>query len=179
MDRLTSPETLAWLLAALVVVLVGVVATLLVLRVRDRKAAEREAIRQHEDLRAQGRRLAEVERRMREQAVTRRHDDPEHVITRLGEPEEGKLEQDRAPTTIDGRLFTDIVARESVVKAASWTHALRTALSAESRNRIRFAMRQETKLARKERKAEVRQALREHRARAAESRAADGREGVA
>jgi hypothetical protein len=66
---------------------------------------------------------------------------------------------------IDGRLFADIVARESVVKAASWTHGLRRALSAESRNRIRFEVRRETRRATRERRAETKQALREFRAR--------------
>jgi hypothetical protein len=68
-------------------------------------------------------------------------------------------------TRIDGRLFTDIVARETVVRAASWTHGVRRALSAETRNRIRFQVRQQAKQARRDRKAEVREALREYRAR--------------
>lgn len=79
---------------------------------------------------------------------------------------------DRAPADpaavaapIDGRLFADVVARETVVKAASWTHGLRRALSAENRNRIRFQVRQETRRAGRERRAETRQALREFRAR--------------
>ena len=66
---------------------------------------------------------------------------------------------------IDGRLFVDIVARESVVKAASWTHGLRRALSPENRNRIRFEVRQETRRAARERRAETKRALRELRAR--------------
>ncbi|MCW2737405.1 hypothetical protein [Nocardioides sp.] len=66
---------------------------------------------------------------------------------------------------IDGRLFADIVARETVVKAASWTHGLRRALSAENRNRIRFQVRQETRRAGRDRRAETKQALREYRAR--------------
>ena len=66
---------------------------------------------------------------------------------------------------IDGRLFVDVVARESVVKAASWTHGLRRALSAETRNRVRFAVRQESRRAGRERRAETKQALREFRAR--------------
>jgi hypothetical protein len=57
------------------------------------------------------------------------------------------------------------VARETVIKAASWTHGLRRALSPESRNRIRFQVRQETRRAGRERKAELKQALREYRAR--------------
>jgi hypothetical protein len=86
------------------------------------------------------------------------------VITHVGEREPLAREAALAEP-IDGRLFADIVARETVVKAASWTHGLRRALSAESRNRIRFQVRQETRQAGRERKAEVKQALREHRAR--------------
>jgi hypothetical protein len=90
------------------------------------------------------------------------------VITQVGGPRE-----DDAPTVgavpvarpIDGRLFADIVARETVVKAAGWTYGLRRALSPESRNRIRFEVRQETRRAGRERRAEVKQALREFRAR--------------
>ena len=66
---------------------------------------------------------------------------------------------------IDGRLFADIVVRETVVKAASWTAGLRRALAPESRNRIRFHVRQETKRAGRERRAETKRALREFRAR--------------
>jgi hypothetical protein len=69
------------------------------------------------------------------------------------------------PARIDGRLFTDIVAREAVVKAAAWTHGVRRALSAETRNRIRFQVRQQAKQARRDRKVEMREALREYRAR--------------
>ena len=88
------------------------------------------------------------------------------VITQVGAEEQA----DPAPVIpvarpIGGRLFTDIVARETVVKAAGWTHGLRRALSPESRNRIRFAVRQETKVAGRERRAEMKQALREFRAR--------------
>ena len=112
-------------------------------------------------------------------------DDPEgtYVITRL-DPDRGAAAQvpvaGSVATAIDGRLFADIVARETVVKAASWTAGLRRALSAENRNRIRFAVRQETKRAGRERRAETRQALREFRARAraATDRSAAGRSGI-
>lgn len=95
------------------------------------------------------------------------------VITRLGsevqDPVDGvdPATGGRVPVArpIDGRLFTDIVARETVVKAAGWTHGLRRALAPESRNRIRFAVRQETRRAGRERRAEIKQALREFRAR--------------
>ena len=88
------------------------------------------------------------------------------VITQVGTPH-----QDDAPPAapvarpIDGRLFADIVARETVVKAAGWTPGQRRGLSPETRNRIRFEVRQETRRAGRDRRAEMKQALREFRAR--------------
>ena len=76
---------------------------------------------------------------------------------------------------IDGRLFTDIVARETVVRAASWSHGIRHALSPEVRNRIAFQVRQQAKQQRRDRRTEVREALRQYRARQhADQRAGDG-----
>jgi hypothetical protein len=83
----------------------------------------------------------------------------EYVITRIGE------EPVEPAPTIESRLFADIVLRESVVKAASFAHGVRRGLSAENRNRIRFEMRREVKRARKQRKSEEREAIREWRAR--------------
>jgi hypothetical protein len=89
------------------------------------------------------------------------------VITEVGTPREDGAPAAPVPVArpIDGRLFTDIVARETVVKAAGWTHGLRRALSPETRNRIRFEVRQETRRAGRGRRAEMKQALREFRAR--------------
>jgi type II secretory pathway pseudopilin PulG len=84
-----------------------------------------------------------------------------YVITHLDEP----TAQAPLARPVDGRLFADIVARETVVKAASWTHGLRRALSPANRNRIRFEVRQETRRAGRDRRAETKQALREFRAR--------------
>ncbi len=84
----------------------------------------------------------------------------EFVITRLGiEPE-----SDPVPT-VEPRLFADLVLRESVVKAAALAYGVRRGLSPANRNRIWFEMRREVKRARKERKAEEREAIREWRAR--------------
>lgn len=97
--------------------------------------------------------------------TTARAADPDasaFVITRLDEPERPDVPVAR---DIDGRLFADIVARETVVKAASWTHGLRRALSADNRNRIRFEVRREIRRAARDRRAETKQALREYRAR--------------
>ena len=83
----------------------------------------------------------------------------EFVITRLGEPE-----PEPAPT-LETRLFADVVLRETVVKAASLAYGVRRGLSPANRNRIWFEMRREVKRARKERKAEEREAIRDWRAR--------------
>jgi hypothetical protein len=93
-----------------------------------------------------------------------------YVITQLDRPERADVPVAR---DIDGRLFADIVARETVVKAASWTHGLRRALSPENRNRIRFEVRQEVRRTGRARRAETKQALREYRARERAASAGD------
>ena len=110
--------------------------------------AETAAVRAH---------LDDLERRLSPPATT------EYVITHLGQtdsPDSG------APVAhVDKALFADLVLRETVVKAASFAHGLRPALSPASRNRIRFEMRQEVKRQRKQRRAEARVARREWEAR--------------
>jgi hypothetical protein len=88
-----------------------------------------------------------------------------YVITDLEPRHIDRDEHVPVAVPIDGRLFADIVARETVVRAASWTAGLRRALAPETRNRIRFHVRQETRQAGRERRAETKQALREFRAR--------------
>jgi len=88
---------------------------------------------------------------------------PEYVITHLGEPEpEPAVEPVSA---VPPGLFADLVLRESVVQAASLFHGVRRALSPENRNRIRFEMRREVKRSRKQRRADIREARREWEAR--------------
>ena len=67
---------------------------------------------------------------------------------------------------IDGTVFADIVARETVIRTASLAHGLRRALSAETRNRIRFEMKREVKRSRKQRRADLKAAHRDLQARA-------------
>ncbi len=71
---------------------------------------------------------------------------------------------DPAPA-LETKLFADVVLRETVVKAASFAYGLRRGLAPANRNRIWFEMRREVKRARKHRKAEEREAIREWRAR--------------
>ena len=84
----------------------------------------------------------------------------EFVITNLGGSEPAE-----PPARIGGALFADLVLRETVVKAASLAHGVRRALDPETRNRIRFEMRREIRRARKQRRADTRQARREWEAR--------------
>jgi hypothetical protein len=139
---------------------------LLVLVLFARRAAAR-SNRELAAARAQARaladRLAHVEESLARVQTTSR-DSESYVITRFGDEEP---QVDAAPVVgrIDGKLFADIVARESAIKAAGLAHGLRRALAPEVRNRIRFEMKREVLRARKQRRADLKAALREFRAR--------------
>lgn len=81
----------------------------------------------------------------------------EFVITDAGQPEP-PVEQ------VPDRVVLSATLGEPLVKAAAFTFGVRRALSAESRNRIRFAMRSEVRRSRKQRKKEMREAWRRMRA---------------
>jgi hypothetical protein len=97
----------------------------------------------------------------------------EFVITRVGEREPAP---DPVPT-VPGPVFADLLLKESVVQTASLFHGLRRALSPETRNRIRFHMRQEVKRSRKQRRAELRAVRREWASRQRAGMAAEGSAG--
>jgi hypothetical protein len=94
----------------------------------------------------------------------------EYVITRVGEPEE----PEPAPT-VPAPVFADLLLKETVVQTASLFQGLRRALAPETRNRIRFHMRQEVKRSRKQRRAELREVRREWAARQRAAMAAEER----
>ena len=100
---------------------------------------------------------------------TRSQPAPEYVITHVGEPEP---EPEPVPT-VPAPVSPTWCSSETVVQAASLFHGLRRALSPETRNRIRFHMRQEVKRSRKQRRAELREARREWAARQRAAMAAD------
>ena len=62
---------------------------------------------------------------------------------------------------IEGRLFADIVLRESVVKAAALAHGVRRATSPENRFRMRYAYSREVRQSRKRRRLELRRLRRQ------------------
>ena len=139
---------------AVLAVLVAVLVIVLVLsQRRTRRELERSRSVQDELLA----RLALLERPAIQQAPD---STVEFVISDVATPHD--REPLSAASRIEGRLFADIVARETVIKAASWTHGLRHALSAESRNRLRFEMRRESKRSSRQRKADVKEALRQY-----------------
>jgi hypothetical protein len=95
----------------------------------------------------------------------------EFVITRVGEPE---VEEPVEPVpTVPAPVFADLLLKETVVQTASLWHGLRRALAPETRNRIRFHMRQEVKRSRKQRRAELREVRREWAARQRAAMAAE------
>jgi hypothetical protein len=95
----------------------------------------------------------------------------EFVITDLG-----REEPQPEPVHLDGPAFADTVLRETVVKAASFAHGVRRGLAPATRNRIRFEMKQEVRRARKQRRADLKAAQRDLRARQRAAMAADTRE---
>jgi hypothetical protein len=158
--------TMLTILLACVAGIAAVVAVLaLVALGRSRRGSAREAAALREQLGQQLERLDAVEERLRtpapQQGARAEH---EYVITRLGELDPPRDEAP-VPVRLTAPAFADAVLRESVVQTASLAHGLRRALAAETRNRIRFEMRREVRRSRKARKVEVREALREYRAR--------------
>jgi len=149
---------MAWLLlimTGLLCVLVVLVAVLgLRLRSLERRLAEPSASRSADWLPSspEDSRLAHLDES---------DDQPEYVITHVGEPE---VTAEPMPV-VEPKLFADIVLRETVVHAAGLAHGLRRALAPDSRNRIRFEIRREIKRSRKQRRADLREARREWEAR--------------
>jgi hypothetical protein len=107
---------------------------------------------------------ARVEELEHDQVATIRPSVPtEYVITGLGDLP--ATDAGRPSSRIDGAVFADTVLRETVVKAASLAHGVRRGLAPETRNRIRFEMKQEVRRARKQRRADLKSAQRDLHAR--------------
>jgi len=165
-----EPAVLVSVAVAVVVVAAGGLAALLVARARRRvlratlaaSTAEVDALRLRVD---------ELTRRLdaerREDPVPA--DTPEFVITSLPD---GALRSTAAPDKDDtaghgsaGQLmssgqFASVAVGESVVRLLSLGYGVRRALSAESRNRIRFEARREVKRSRRQRRRDLKEAKR-------------------
>jgi len=132
--------------AAVLLVLVG----LLVVVLRGRAESRRQlasALAETAELR---RRLDELEQAA---ALERaRTAEAAYVITDAGEP--------KAEPNVPDRVVLSATVGEPLVKAVSFGHGVRRALSPESRNRIWFEMRREVRRARKQRRREMKEAWR-------------------
>jgi hypothetical protein len=132
---------------------------LLFTTVRARRAWARERAGAQADVSDLRARLEELERERRTPTVAT---EAEFVITGLG----SEAEPEPAPAAaVDGAAFADTVLRETVVKAASLAHGVRRGLAPAARNRIRFEMKQEVRRARRQRRADLKQAQRDLHAR--------------
>ncbi|MDH2416434.1 hypothetical protein [Nocardioides sp. CER19] len=148
--------------AATVAAVVAVVALVLLRRARRDSAREAAALRERLEALESG--LDRLDHREWSATAPVVRTEHEYVITHLGELEAGPGEP-AGPVRLTAPAFADAVLRETVVQTASLVQGLRRALAPESRNRIRFEMRREIKRSRRARKVEVREALREYRAR--------------
>ncbi|GAB2769312.1 hypothetical protein GCM10027020_23120 [Nocardioides salsibiostraticola] len=103
-------------------------------------------------------------------------DRADYVITRFGDPADPDHSDGMDDSSASHRrevevrslprgVFADLLLRETAVRAAGMSAGLRRALAPETRNRIRFEMKQEVKRSRKQRKADLRIARREWEAR--------------
>ena len=156
--------TWQWLaLAALALVALVLAVTLARLRARTR----RDLAQAREEASALRERLDRLEAEQAQPEPRLRTEEREYTITRVGEAggERDPATPESGPARIERALFADLVLRESVIRLGSLGHGVRRALSAESRNRIRFEMRREVKRARKQRRVEQREAYREWQAR--------------
>ncbi|MGH3307297.1 MAG: hypothetical protein ACRDOX_06365, partial [Nocardioides sp.] len=109
-----------WVLAGVALALALLVLVLLARRAAARSRTELAAARA--EAQALADRLALVEKALA-RGVDRGDDPQSYVITHLGDEEP---DADATPVVgrIDGKLFADIVARESVIKAAGLVHGL-------------------------------------------------------
>jgi hypothetical protein len=154
-----------WVLAGSAFALALVVLVVLARRAATR--ARRDLAAAHAEGHALAERLAAIEESLARSGTTTQvpaANTQSYVITHLGD-DEPEAAGNPVVGRIDGKLFADIVARESAIMAVGLAHGLCRALAPEVRNRIRFEMKREVQRARKQRRADLKAALREFRAR--------------
>lgn len=153
-----------WIVPAVTAALALVALVLAVALLRSRSRTERVLANAQAETAVLRDQVAALERRV--DRPTAKPEASSYVITDLGletVPDQSDVEGPVAP--ISSALFADLVLRESVVKAAALVHGVRRALDPETRHRIRLEMKREVKRARKQRRADTREARREWEAR--------------
>lgn len=157
--------------AAVVVVVVAVAAVVLaavalLVVLRDRRRVEQELASSRADLAALRARVDGLSRAV--PGPTPEADGQEFLITSMSpDAVPGPAREVAVPVGVEpltAGLFASVAAGESAVRLVSLGHGVRRALSAESRNRIGFAMRQEVRRARRQRRHDLKEAKRHLRA---------------
>lgn len=165
-----SPSSVLLVGLAVVVLCALLLAVGLLLALRSQRGDVRAARQELEQARAEA-----AELRQLVETLARRVERPDEgwVITDVGGLETGAERLPRpadTPERIDGRLFADLVLRESVVRAAGLVHGVRRALAPETRDRVRLEVRREIRRSRRQRREDLRELrrARQDRARAQE-----------
>lgn len=139
-------------LAAVVLLVLGVSVAVLVPVLRDRARAEESAAESRSECLRLERRMQELEQRLaRMQQAPAAAGGRAYVIT-----DAGREELPEAGTMLADRFVLSAAVGDPLVKVVALGHGVRRALAPEVRHRIRFAMRQESKRARKQRRREMR-----------------------
>jgi hypothetical protein len=173
--------------AVVVTVVVAAVVTVVVV-LAGRRRLERELRGSRAELDAVRERVEQLSEQV---APPGRHDTPdqprqpdqrlrpvarEFVITSLSEGDDGLAERDDealATQQLTAGQFASVAIGESLVRVLSLGYGVGRALSPENRNRIRFAMRQEVRRARRQRRHDLKEARRNLRTQAARGEAPD------
>ncbi len=152
--------------AALAVLLLVVV---LAVTIRHGVGARRELSLQlaatRDDVERLERQVEELERALRRFRAEAREtgDDSAFVVTEAGVVRLTDPSAEAEPVAarpVPDQVVLSATLGEPLVKAAAFSHGVRRALSAESRNRIRFAMRQEVRRSRRQRRRDMKAAYR-------------------
>jgi hypothetical protein len=138
---------------------------------RGRAESRRELASARAETAALRERLDRLTEQLERQSDTMiRVDDPAYVITDAGSP---PLEPN-----VPDRVVLSATVGEPLVKVVAFGHGVRRALSAESRNKIRFEVRREVRRARKQRRREMKEAWRRMQAEDRAARGAATRDGA-
>jgi hypothetical protein len=158
----------AWALGAAAGVVILLALLIVLLSIGARRNAQRRLLESEASEAELRERLEALEKKLTQPepgSRRQRRNEKEYVITSLaddGEPVQVERVEQR---TLTAPAFADAVFRETMVHSAALVHGVRRALSPEVRFKIRYEMHREVKRSRKDRKSEMRDALREYRAR--------------
>jgi hypothetical protein len=144
--------------AALALLVVAIVVAVVAGTRRRRSRADLEAM-----LLAAQREVDDLRRRIDELTRPPVAEPPDFVITHVGDEAPEHATDDSV--AVPDRLVLSATLGEPLVKVAAFSHGVRRALSAESRNRIWFEMRREVRASRRRRRQLRKQLERDYRAR--------------